>query len=234
MLIKKSFTILLFVSASLLAAQSIKQMTEDEFSYYEFMLRNGQADNYRKPTMQKDVWEKLSGDIRAQIIDAKVPKTIDGWKVKGEVQVPTRNQIRLFAFRLRTLIADPELEEVTGLKLQWFKNIGNGFIVLENFQKKMIAAVEQGKKDEYGNLYYFYMQNVNKLKKLLDNSDSWKLLRKEQLQIQKKNSEMRRKKLNELAQRYEYTRKMRKENPTAMKKKDNNKPQSRNCSHLPE
>ena len=227
MLIKKTIAILLFVSASLLAAQSIKPMTEDEFSYYEFMLRNGQADNYRKPTMQKDVWEKLSGDIRAQIIDAKVPKTIDGWKVKGEVQVPTRNQIRLFAFRLRTLIADPELEEVTGLKLQWFKNIGNGFIVFEHYQNKMIAAVEQRNKKEYGNLYYSYMLNVNKLKKLLDNSDSWKLLRKEQLQIQKKNSEMRRKKLNELAQRYEYTRKMRKENPAAMKKKDNNKPQSR-------
>ena len=228
MLIKKTFAIFLFASASLLAAQSIKPMTDEEFSYYEFMMRNNMADDYGKPTLQEDAWKKLREDINAQIIDAKVPKTIDGWKVKGEVQVPSRNQIRLLAFRLRTLIANPELEEVTGLKLQWFKSIGNGFIVLENFQKKMIAAVEQGRKDEYGKLYYSYMLNVGKLKKLLDNADSWKLPKKDLAMIKKKNSDMRRKKLTELARRYEYTRKLKRENPAGPKNKGNNNPQPRN------
>jgi hypothetical protein len=170
----------------------------------------------------------LEEDINAQIIDAKVPKTIDGWKVKGEVQVPSRNQIRLLAFRLRKLIADPELEEVTGQKLQWFKSIGNGFIVLENFQKKMIAAVEQGRKEEYGKLYYSYMLNVGKLKKLLDNDDSWKLSKRDLAPIKKKNSDMRRKKLTELARRYEYTRKQKKNNPAGPKNKGNNNLQPRN------
>ena len=228
MLIKKTIAIFLFASASLLAAQSIKPMTDEEFSYYEFMIRNGQADDYGKPTLQKDVWEKLLKDINAQIIDAKVPKTIDGWKVKGQVQVPSRNQIRLLAFRLRKLIADPELEEVTGQKLQWFKSIGNGFIVLEKFQKKMIAAVEQGRKEEYGNLYYSYMLNVGKLKKLLDNADSWKLSKRELAPVKKKNSDMRRKKLTELARRYEHTRKLKKNNPAGPKNKGNKNLQPRN------
>lgn len=228
MLIKKSFAIFLFVSASLLAAQSIKPMTEGEFSYYESMLRSGQADNYRKPTLQKDVWEKLLTDIKAQIIEAKVPKTIDGWMVKGEVQIPSRNKIRLLAFRLRTLIANPELEEITGQKLQWFKNIGNSFIVFEHYQNKMIAAVEQRNKKEYGNLYYSYMLNVNKLKKLLDNSDSWKLTRKELSLIQTKNSKSRKMKLDVLAKRYDYTRKLLKENPDALKDKSKNNPQQKN------
>ena len=222
MLTKRFFTIFLLSSAFVLAAQGVKPMTDEEFSYYEFMINSGQADNYRKPVMQKDVWEKLVRDINTQVIEAKIPKTIDGWKEKGKVQVPSRNQIRLLAFRLRAIISDPELPEVSGMNIQWFKNIGNGFIVLENYQKRMIAAVEQGKEKEYGDLYYSYTLSVKKLKTLINDRDKWELSRKEQALIQKKNLEMRRKKLNELAKRYEYTRKLKKDNPTKNKKQPKN------------
>ena len=229
MLTERIIVILLLVSAAALSAQGIKRMTDEEFSYYEYQIRNGQADRYRTPKMQKDVWQKLIADINTRIIEANVPKSINGWKEKGRVQVPNRNQIRVLALRLRRLIADPELQEVSGIKLQWFKNIGNGFIVFENYQKRMIAAVEQGRKDEYAKLLYSYMLNVKKLKKLIDDRDSWKLPRKELALIQKKNTEVRRKKMNELAQRYEYTRKLKKqEEQTGRRDKRNKSTQQRN------
>ena len=72
------------------------------------------------------------------------------------------------------------------------------------------------------------MLNVNKLKKLLDNSDSWKLTRKELSLIQTKNSKSRKMKLDVLAKRYDYTRKLLKENPDVLKDKSKNNPQQKN------
>ena len=229
MLTKNCFVIFLLVFSAVLSAQGIKRMTDEEFSYYEYLLRNNLADRYRTPNLQKDAWLKLLADINKQVIDAKIPKSIDGWKTKGQVQVPSRNQIRVLALRLDRLIADPELQEVTGVKQQWFKNVGKAIVELANFQKRMIAAVEQGRGKEYAKLLYSYKLNVENLKKLLNSEDSWKIPRKELALIRRKNTEVRKKKMDELARRYDYTRKLKsQESQNSRRDNRNRRQQQRN------
>ena len=219
MLIKYFIAIFLFATVGVSFAQTLKPMSDSEFQYYERMLQNGLADQYRKPALQDKVWKDLLNDIITKIIEAKVPSTIHGWKKKGASQVPNSSQIRVLANRLRTLIEDPELEEVSKQKLQWFKNIGNGFIVLENEQKKMIRAVMGGGEKEYRELCYQYNLNIKKLEKLMNDRDKWKLSRKELVAIQKKNTAVRKKKADELKRRYEYTRKLRSDSDSKENKK---------------
>lgn len=223
MLTKRIIAIFLLASAAALSAQGIKRMTDNEFQYYEYLLRTGQANNYRKPDMDKDVWRNFLNDLISQVIEAKVPKSVNAWREKKDSQVPSRNKIRLLAFRLRRLTDNPELEEVSGQKLQWFKNIGNLFIELENYQNLMIRAVERGRNDDYLILCQKYKTYTEKLKKLLDDRDEWKLSRKELNAIQKKNSAVRKKKYDELEMRYKYTRKLKDEEEQRQTKENRNR-----------
>ena len=223
MLIKRFFIITLLGMAFGLSAQTLKPLTKEEFDYYEYQLRTGQADDYKTPSMNKNTWKDLLNDLITQVVEAKVPKSVKGWKGKGSSQVPSRNKIRLLAFRLRKLTADPELEEVSEHKLQWFKNIGNLFIKLEHYQNQMIRAVERGRETEYQKLYKNYMLYVGELKKLLDDRDKWKIPRKELNLIQRKNAAVRKKKKDELAKRYNYTRKLNKDKELQQKKEDRNR-----------
>lgn len=211
MLIKYIAVIVLLAAVCGLSAQAKKGMTDQEFKYYESLIRSGQLDQYKKPTLNDKLWRDLMNDIIAQIIEAKVPVSIDGWKKKGSAKVPDQAQIRILAMRLRSLIQHPELEEVSKQRLQWFKNIGNGFIVLENTQTKMIRAVMGGRKKEYAALRLQYLQTVMKLTKLMNDRDKWKIPAKELNLIQKQNIAQRKKKADELNRKYEYERKRRNE-----------------------
>ena len=207
MLIKRYIIFLLFVLAGAVSAQ-MKRMSNDEFKYYEYLIRSGQLERYRKPSMKENLWKDLMNDIITQIVEAKVPTSIKEWKKKGSSHVPSSSKIRLLAHRLRVLVENPELPEVSKQKLEWFKNIGNGFIVLENEQSKMIRAVMRNNEKEYLELYYQYMQNIKKLSSLLNNRDNWKLSRKDLAAIQKKNIAERKKKADYEKRRYEYTRQL--------------------------
>ena len=219
MLIKHYITIFLFVSVSCAFAQALKPMSDSEFKYYESQIRAGQTERYKKPYMPEETWKKLMNDIISQVVEAKVPSTVQGWKKKGAANVPSRDKIVLLAHRLRKLVEDPELEEVSRQKLQWFKNIGNEFIKLENDQVKMYRAVVSGREKEYRELYYQYTLNIKKLEKLMNDRDKWKLSRKELVAIQKKNTAVRKKKADELKRRYEYTRKLRSDSDSKENKK---------------
>ena len=211
MLIKKFTVVFLTVIAAGLSAQSLKPMTQEEFRYYEYQVSSGKIEQYRNPTMNEQAWKDLMNDIIAQIIEVHVPQNIRDWKQKGSTKVPSRNKIRLLAHRLRTLIENPELVEVSRQQLNWFKNIGNGFIELENIQTKMVRAVMGGNEKAYKELLYQYMMTSKKLKKLMDDREKWQLSRKELDFVRKKNLAVRRKKAEELKRRYELTRKLLKE-----------------------
>ena len=209
MLIKRCIIFLLFILTGIVSAQT-KPMNDEEFKYYEYLINSGQLERYRKPSMKENLWKDLMNDIIAQIVEAKVPVSIQSWKKKGASQVPSSSKIRLLAHRLRTLIENPELPEVSKQKLEWFKRIGNGFIVLENEQAKMIRAVMRNNEKEYREICYQYARNVEKLASLLNNRDHWKLSKKEFADIQKKNISERKKKADIEKRRYEYTRQLRK------------------------
>lgn len=208
MLIKKLTVVFLTVAAVGLPAQALKPMTQEEFKYYEYQISNGQTERYRKPVMNDREWRDLMNDIIAQIVEVHVPATIRDWKKGGPAKLPSRNMIRLLAHRLRTLIENPELEEVSKQKLLWFKNIGNGFIVLENIQTQMVHAVMGRNEKAYQDLQYKYMMTSAKLKKLMDEREKWELPRKELQLIREKNLKVRRKKAEDQKRRYEYTRRL--------------------------
>lgn len=208
MLIKRITVFFLIITSAVLSAQAVKPMTQNEFRYYEYLIRMGNSERYRTPVMSDKLWKDLMNDIISQIIEAKVPPTIEGWKKKGASTIPSQSKIQLLAIRLRALINDPELPEVSRQQLQWFKNIGNGFIVLETYQSKMVYAVVGGRKKEYATLYFQYSQAVQKLKKLMEDRDDWRLSRQELNLIRRKNIAERKKKSDALKRRYEHTRQL--------------------------
>ena len=183
-------------------------MSQKEFKYYEYQIISGQLDQYRNPSMKEQLWKDLMNDIISQVVEVHIPQNIRDWKRKGASKVPSRNKIRLLAHRLQTLVNNPELEEVSKQKLQWFKNIGNSFIELEHIQTKMVRAVMGGNEKVYKDLHYQYTMTALKIKKMMDDHKKWQLPRKELEQVRRKNLTERRKKVDEKKLRYEYTRKL--------------------------
>lgn len=178
---------------------NLKPMTDREFAEYEYRYNNNTLDP-RKPVLPEDYYKSVLNEIVEKFLSAKVPKTVKEYRKLGTSELPSRNKILGSARKLKQLTDNPELQEVSGYQLAWFRKVGNALIKLERYQKRMVDAVIGNNEKAYQQLYYFYCLDIADLKKLLENPE--KLSLRDRRIIANKNTAERRKVYDLMKQRY--------------------------------
>ena len=209
MSIKKYLVFCSCLTAGFLAAQTqmtnLKPMTEAELRNYEYLANNGMLDP-KDPRLKREVATKKLETIYKTFVTAEVPQTLDEYVEKKTSQLPTHSLILVHARDFKSLVANPELQEVTGYSLQWFRKVGNAVVALDGHHTKIMDMVVARRSKGYAEAYHFYRLAVEDLEKLLRNPE--KLSPTELRKIKNANTLARKRQYDLLDRRYKYTMKL--------------------------
>lgn len=206
MWIKKYLTLCACASACILSAQAplgnLKPMTEAEIRNYEYLANNGLLEP-KEPRLKREVATKKLETIYKTFVDVQVPRTLDEYVEKKTSQLPTRSMILVHAREFKNLVTNPELPEVTGYSVQWFRKVGNAVVALDGYHTKIMDAVVARYPKGYSEAYHFYRLTVDDLEKLLRNPE--KLGAVELRRIKATNTAARKRQYDLLDRRYKNT-----------------------------
>ena len=182
-----------------------KPMTEREIKNYEYQLNQGLLDP-KVPRLKRQEMTKLMEEIYVRFVDIQIPSTAKECADHSKLKIPTSPVILMYANRLKRLIAERELQEVSGYKLSWFKNVGNAMVKLNGYHTKLKDCVIGGNEKKYKEVYHFYRLETAELEKILRNPET--LSPREKRIIEAQNTAARKKEYTLLENRYHYTMKL--------------------------
>jgi hypothetical protein len=151
---KNCIIVLLLLAAGFVSAQNQNQnryrnitpMKDSELKAYEKIMGTDAVNPY-VPRLQRATVVKLLEELHKTFVQSNVPETLDLYLKNGSNQIPTKSRILYHANKLKTFIADPELQEVSGYHLDWFRNVGNTMVALGEYHAYFIHAVNSRNAD---------------------------------------------------------------------------------------
>lgn len=208
MLIEKITVFLFFFTCTVLFAQQqtgnipVKPMTAAEMKSYEAMVGTPFLEP-SEPRLKKETVVALLQEIHKTFVQAEVPESLQKYLEKGTSQLPSRNQILVAANHLKTMITDPELQEVTGYDIEWFRKIGTALVGLDGYHNRIMKAVNLQNEEAFNKYFYAYNLQVRQLNDFMQKPE--KLKPAQYRKVKAANTSMRKKKYDLMERRYQYT-----------------------------
>ena len=134
------------------AKEPVKPLTKKE---REALLRELSAEagrfNPKQPALTAaHVQKVLVKDVSDALIEKKIPE--DPKKIKNSAETITFLSVRMALFKYGILLKNPELPEVTGIKLAWFQAYGEKLKKMEDLAKQLDQISVSGTGEQYAAL----------------------------------------------------------------------------------
>ena len=124
-------------SAGQAAARPAVQKPKETAASIQKQIRALMLRDVRLPSLSPARLTSITDAMQKDFVDFKFPDRLSDLKT-----FPTPMYLRALAKQLNALLKDPEVEEATGISLQWYNKVGQDFVALY----KPLNAIYQARK----------------------------------------------------------------------------------------